>query len=82
MSMPELTDHSLSPCRNFQGTILLIVMSLAITLFYGLWIANIGTAYRMRVQVWLFWAIFGFPVSHHTEGCSRRTRLGAVNYSV
>ncbi len=44
--------------KNFQGTILLIVTTVAISCFYALWIANVGTAYRLRVQVWVLWAVF------------------------
>ena len=44
--------------RNFQGSILLIAASVGLCLFYALWIANIGTAYRLRIQVWLWWAPF------------------------
>jgi hypothetical protein len=44
--------------RNFQGTLLILVTTLAIAGFYALWIANIGTAYRLRVQVWVLWAVF------------------------
>jgi len=44
--------------RNFQGTLLILVTTLAIASFYALWIANIGTAYRLRVQVWVLWAVF------------------------
>jgi hypothetical protein len=44
--------------RNLQGTLLILVTTLSITSFYALWIANIGTAYRLRVQVWVLWAVF------------------------
>jgi len=44
--------------RNLQGTLLILVTTLAIAGFYALWIANIGTAYRLRVQVWVLWAVF------------------------
>lgn len=48
--------HSLR--RNFRAAVLLIVASLAVACFYGMFIANIGTAYRLRVQIWLLWAAF------------------------
>jgi hypothetical protein len=44
--------------KNFQGTMLLLVGSLTITCFYGMWISNIGAAYRLRIQVWVLWAVF------------------------
>jgi hypothetical protein len=44
--------------RNMQGTLLILVTTLSIASFYALWIANIGTAYRLRVQVWVLWAVF------------------------
>lgn len=44
--------------RNYQGTILMMAMTGAICLLYALFAANIGTAYRMRSQVWLIWAVF------------------------
>lgn len=42
--------------RNPQGVIFLLVTSVSICLFYAIFIGNIGTAYRMRIQVWLLWA--------------------------
>lgn len=44
--------------RNFQGSILLVTMSMAICIFYAIFIGNIGTAYRLRIQVWVLWAVF------------------------
>jgi hypothetical protein len=44
--------------RHFQGTVLVTALALAISLFYGLYMGNIGTAYRMRMQVWLLAAPF------------------------
>jgi hypothetical protein len=43
---------------NFPGTILLLVFTFVLCCFYGLFVGNIGTAYRQRIQIWLFWAIF------------------------
>ena len=37
---------------------ILIVASVAICCFFGLTASNIGIVYRMRVQVWLLWAVF------------------------
>ena len=58
--------------RNTQGSLLIIAISIGLCLFYAVWIANVGTAYRMRVQAWLLWApFFGMgwealrPQRHH-----------------
>jgi hypothetical protein len=42
--------------RHPQGAVLLILLSVAICCFYAIFAGNIGTAYRMRIQVWLLWA--------------------------
>ena len=44
--------------RNYPGAVLLIVIILAKIFLYSLASGNAGTAYRMRSQVWLFFAIF------------------------
>lgn len=44
--------------KNFRGSILLIAMSIALCVFYALLVGNIGTAYRLRIQVWVLWAVF------------------------
>lgn len=44
--------------QNFQGSIMLIAMSVALCVFYALLSGNIGTAYRFRIQVWVLWAVF------------------------
>jgi hypothetical protein len=44
--------------RNFQGSVLLLVPAAILTVFYALYAGNIGTLYRMRVQVWLMLSIF------------------------
>jgi hypothetical protein len=44
--------------RDFQGSLLLIAVTLGLCLFYALMVGNVGTAYRLRVQVWLLWAPF------------------------
>ena len=45
--------------KHWQGVILIVVLTTAMIIFYSLWVGNVGTAYRMRTQVWVFWAIFG-----------------------
>jgi hypothetical protein len=44
--------------QNLAGSLVLISITLAMVLLYGLFVSNIGTAYRLRAQVWLFWAVF------------------------
>lgn len=44
--------------RNYQGSLLIIAMTASICILYALFMGNIGTAYRMRAQVWLLWAVF------------------------
>jgi hypothetical protein len=44
--------------RNFQGSILLLVPATLLTSIYALGSGNIGTLFRMRVQVWLILSIF------------------------
>lgn len=44
--------------RNFRASIVPILAAVILCLFYALFVANIGTAYRMRIQVWLMWSIF------------------------
>ncbi len=44
--------------RNLQGTLLLLIVSAGLCLFCALLVGNIGTAYRLRVQIWLLWAPF------------------------
>ena len=44
--------------RNPSGSFILISITLSMIVLYGLFVSNIGTAYRLRAQVWLFWAIF------------------------
>jgi len=44
--------------RNFRGSFVVISITLAMTCLYGLFVGNVGTAYRLRAQVWLLWAVF------------------------
>lgn len=43
---------------NFKGSALLLTVTLGMIVFYGLFVGNAGTAYRLRAQVWLLWAVF------------------------
>jgi hypothetical protein len=42
--------------RHWQGTLLVIIATGSMCLFYAIYCGNIGTAYRMRTQVWVLWA--------------------------
>ena len=44
--------------RQFAGSLLLISITLAMICLYGLFVSNVGTAYRLRAQVWLLWTVF------------------------
>jgi hypothetical protein len=44
--------------KNFQSSALLIAAIVPISCLYALFAGNIGTAYRMRIQVWLLLSIF------------------------
>jgi hypothetical protein len=43
---------------NRPGTVMLIAITSGMCVVYALMSGNIGIAYRMRTQVWLFWAPF------------------------
>jgi hypothetical protein len=44
--------------RRPQAVFVLFFTSLAIAGFYALWVANVGSAFRLRIQVWGIWAPF------------------------
>ncbi len=44
--------------RHFSGSLLLISITLAMICLYALFVSNVGTAYRLRAQVWLLWTVF------------------------
>jgi hypothetical protein len=44
--------------RNPQSVLFLLACTIGMTCFYGICIGNVGTAYRMRIQVWLLWCPF------------------------
>ncbi len=63
--------------RNFQGSVFLLSLTTAMVLFYGLFAGNVGTAYRLRAQVWLLWAVFtGWY--WESRSCRRASRARAV----
>lgn len=43
---------------NPSGVLFIVLTSVAICCIYAIFVGNIGTAYRMRVQVWALWALF------------------------
>lgn len=53
--------------RNFQATFLVILITVTLCCFYGIYCGNIGTAYRMRTQVWCLWAPFIGWGWHHWQ---------------
>ena len=44
--------------RNFEGSALLLTITLGMLVFYGMFVGNAGTAHRLRAQVWLLWTVF------------------------
>jgi hypothetical protein len=63
---------------NRPGTMFLLLMTAGMCVVYALLAANIGTAYRMRSQVWLLWAPFaawGWEVWRERRRPARQGRL-------
>jgi len=63
---------------NRPGTVFLLLMTGGMCVVYALLAANVGTAYRMRSQVWLLWAPFaawGWEVWRERRRPARRGRL-------
>jgi hypothetical protein len=63
---------------NRPGTVFLLLMTGGMCVIYALLAANVGTAYRMRSQVWLLWAPFaawGWEVWRERR---RPARLGGL----
>jgi len=63
---------------NRPGTVFLLLMTAGMCVVYALLAANVGTAYRMRSQVWLLWAPFaawGWEVWRERRRPARRARL-------
>jgi hypothetical protein len=72
--------------RNPQACLVLILTSLAMVAFYALLVGNIGTAYRMRVQVWLLWAVFagiGWELMPRRvfQAVTRKSQAGTIDVS-
>jgi uncharacterized membrane protein YhaH (DUF805 family) len=63
---------------NRPGTVFLLLMTAGMCVVYALLAANVGTSYRMRSQVWLFWAPFaawGWEVWRERRRPARQGRL-------
>ena len=63
---------------NRPGTLFLLLMTGGMCVVYALLAANVGTAYRMRSQVWLLWAPFaawGWEVWRERRRPARQGRL-------
>jgi hypothetical protein len=63
---------------NRPGSVFLLLMTAGMCVIYALLAANIGTAYRMRSQVWLLWAPFaawGWEVWRERRRAARRMQL-------
>ena len=63
---------------NRPGTMFLLLMTAGMCIVYALLAANVGTAYRMRSQVWLLWAPFaawGWEVWRERRRPARQMRL-------
>jgi len=63
---------------NRPGTVFLLLMTAGMCVIYALLAANVGTAYRMRSQVWLLWAPFaawGWAVWRERRRPARQGRL-------
>ena len=63
---------------NRPGTVFLLLMTAGMCVIYALLTANVGTAYRMRSQVWLLWAPFaawGWEVWRERRRPARQGRL-------
>jgi hypothetical protein len=67
---------------NRPGTFFVLLLTVGICAIYALLVANVGTAYRMRSQVWLLWAPFaawGWEVwrqGRDAKQVARRSRRG------
>lgn len=62
---------------NRSATAFLVILTVAMCGVYAVLSGNVGTAYRMRTQVWLFWALFAVWGWEVWRGARReRKRLG------
>lgn len=67
---------------NRPGTVFLLLMTGGMCVIYALLAANVGTAYRMRSQVWLLWAPFaawGWEIWRERRRPVRQGRLARGN---
>ncbi len=67
---------------NRPGTVFLLLMTAGMCVVYALLAANVGTAYRMRSQVWLLWAPFaswGWEVWRERSRQTRKERSAGLH---
>jgi hypothetical protein len=65
--------------RNPQGSVLLLAAAASMTVLYALSLGNIGSIYRMRIQVWLIFAVFaGWGWEAWREKRPRRAQTATV----
>jgi hypothetical protein len=67
---------------NLAGTFFIILFTVGMCAIYALLAANVGTAYRMRSQVWLLWAPFaawGWEIWRQRWSDAREARRQARN---
>jgi len=70
---------------NRPGTVFLLLMTGGMCVIYALLVANVGTTYRMRSQVWLLWAPFaawGWEVWRERRRQAKQGRLARVRSRV
>lgn len=63
---------------NPQGVLFLVLSSVTICCFYAIFVGNIGTAYRLRVQVWALWSLLAGWGYAMRRGSVRRPCAAAV----
>ncbi len=56
--VPFLLKGILSALRRLRETMPILVFTTALTLAYGAFLGNAGTAYRQRTQVMMFYFLF------------------------
>jgi hypothetical protein len=69
---------------NRAGTAFILIVTIGMSLFYAMLSGNVGSAYRMRCQVWLLWAPFamwGWEAWRQSR-TSQRVRSSASRLSV
>jgi len=68
--VPSLIRGVVACRRRLRQTIPILVFTASLTLAYGTFLGNVGTAYRQRTQVMMFYFLFA------ADGLHRRRREG------